>query len=189
MTERLPLLEWGVKDVGDDALAAYGARTILHLAREVVLDYVPNRTDYRQRSDSHSDQLKSAYPLLNKIACHLIRQRTFSRENRLEEYFYTPVLLIDFGRYKVFVQRAGSYMNIAFAIYDKPVDREQFMDVFGTLLTDTSLRYLKDEIDKQEAHYRRARTSEDTEEMTLTMPALELLYHKAKKRAREAFTV
>jgi hypothetical protein len=25
--------------------------------------------------------------------------------------------------------------------------------------------------------------------MTLTMPALELLYHKAKKRAREAFTV
>lgn len=169
-------LEWGVKRVEGEPLAMYGARTIFHQNwhDEVSLDYVPSRTDFRQVSVRHGDILKRDFPMLNKLACHFILKKIYEG---LPECFYEPMLLIDVGLYRVHIQRAGSYMNITFSVYDKSMDLSEMEGLITKMLEDKRFVYLRDEIYRE---IDRLTTSE--EEGRLSYYHYEYCLRKANER-------
>jgi hypothetical protein len=56
------------------------------------------------------------------------------------------MLLIDVGLYRVHIQRAGSYMNITFSVYDKSMDLSEMEGLITKMLEDKRFVYLRDEI-------------------------------------------
>lgn len=176
-------LEWGVKSVEGEPLAMYGARTIFsqNWDDEVSLDYVPSRTDFRQTSVRYGDVLKRDFPMLNKLACHFILREIY---NGLPEYFYEPMLLIDVGLYRVHIQRARSYMNITFSVYDERMDVSKMEGLIAKMLEDKRLVYLKDEIYRE---IDRLTTSE--EEGRLSYYHYEYCLKKANERVTKSLGI
>jgi hypothetical protein len=167
-------LEWGVKlRPGDTAIAAYGARTIYHepdWGKEAAprLDFVAGRTDHFGSDDDTWAELKNA---VNTLLRDLAEEQIYNllMEYKFPEEFYIAVVLLDVGRYKVYVQRQRYYVNITFAMYDEPID--------VTEITKLVCRKLSR---KRSALFKRRVREAFEHNDTLSMPTINMIWKQVK---------